>query len=307
MADSASFAKLVPGFEFLQGLVRNAGAALPNMGQWIAPTLNPEELDKRIEELRTVQFWLEQNARMLATTIQALEVQRMTLSTLQTMNVQMTDLRDAMKLAPVASVTSAAGAAASSFAQSLGAEALLNAAKGAMVGSPKAPADDAVGAAATAPVPEPPPAPATKAARTSKAAAAKAAEPAVPMGVVDPMQWWGALTKQFTQIAANAMKDTAADAAKNLAGAMMKTGVDAAGEALRKAVTVPAGVAQKAMSAASQAASATGAAAAAKKGAAKTTARPAATGAAKPAARKRAAGGTASAKTAGRGTKAGAH
>jgi hypothetical protein len=31
-----------------------------------------------------VQFWLEQNARMLATTIQALEVQRMTLSTLQT-------------------------------------------------------------------------------------------------------------------------------------------------------------------------------------------------------------------------------
>jgi hypothetical protein len=304
MADSPSFAKLVPGFEFLQGLVRNAGAALPNMGQWIAPTLNPEELDKRIDELRTVQFWLEQNARMLATTIQALEVQRMTLSTLQTMNVQMTDLRDAMKLAPVASVTSAAGAAASSFAQSMGAEALLNAAKGAMVGGPKAPADDAVGAAATAPAPEasPAPAPAARAARTSKAAAAKVAETAAPMGVVDPMQWWGALTKQFTQIAANAMKDTAADAAKNLAGAMMKQGVDAAGEALRKAVTVPAGVAQKAMSAASQAASATGAAAAAKKGAAKTAANPAPAGAAKPAARKRA-----PAKTATRGTKAGAH
>ena len=68
------------------------------MGQWIAPTLDPEELEKRIEELRTVQFWLEQNARMLGATIQALEVQRMTLSTLKTMNVPMGDLRDALTL-----------------------------------------------------------------------------------------------------------------------------------------------------------------------------------------------------------------
>ena len=94
----ANFAKLVPGFDFLQGLVKNAGAALPNIGQWVAPTLNPEELEKRIEELRTVQFWLEQNARMLGATIQALEVQRMTLSTLKTMNVQMDDLRESLKI-----------------------------------------------------------------------------------------------------------------------------------------------------------------------------------------------------------------
>ena len=45
---------------------------------------------------------------MLGTTIQALEVQKMTLSTLKTMNVQMTDLRDAMKVAPIASAGSAA-------------------------------------------------------------------------------------------------------------------------------------------------------------------------------------------------------
>ena len=73
------------------------------------------------------------------------------------------------------------------------------------------------------------------------------------------MQWWGALTKQFTQLAASAMKDTATDAAKNLAGAMMKQGIDAAGETIKKAVAVPAGVAAKAMSAATQAAGATGA------------------------------------------------
>src|SRR6185436_1158625 len=93
MADASSFTKMVPGFDFLQSLVKNAGAAIPGIGQWVAPTLDPAELEKRIGELRTVQFWLEQNARMLATTIQALEVQKMTLSTLQTMNVQMGDLR----------------------------------------------------------------------------------------------------------------------------------------------------------------------------------------------------------------------
>jgi hypothetical protein len=90
------------------------------------------------------------------------------------------------------------------------------------------------------------------------------------------MQWWGALTKQFTQLAATAMKDSATDAARNLAGAMMKQGMDAAGETFKKAVKGPAGVAAKAMSAATQAASATGAARAANGKAAaakKTTAR----------------------------------
>jgi len=81
------FARMVPGFDFLQGLMKGAGASLPGMSQWIAPTLDADEVDKRIQELRTVQFWLEQNARMLAATIQALEVQRMTLATLRTMNV----------------------------------------------------------------------------------------------------------------------------------------------------------------------------------------------------------------------------
>ena len=64
------------------------------------------------------------------------------------------------------------------------------------------------------------------------------------------MQWWGALTKQFTELAATAMKDSATDAAKNLAGAMVKQSFDAAGETLKKAVSMPAAVAQKAASAA---------------------------------------------------------
>ena len=266
MSDIPNFAKLVPGFDFLQGLVKNAGSALPSMGQWVAPTLNPEELQKRIDELKTVQFWLEQNAKMLGTTIQALEVQRMTLSTLKTMNVQMTDLRDAMKVAPVASAGAAASAAAGSVANSFGADALMQAARNAM-GNIAGMAKPAAAAPEPQPAPEPAPAPAPKA--KPKAEPAKTADaPAVAAsGVVDPMQWWGALTKQFTQLAATAMKDSATDAAKNLAGAMMKQGMDAAGETIKKAVAVPAGVAAKAMSAATQAASASGAKAAAKKSA----------------------------------------
>ena len=97
MTTTGDFAKLVPGFDFLQGLVKNAGAALPGMGQWIAPTLDPDELDKRIDQLKTVQFWLEQNARMIGATIQALEVQRMTLSTLRSMNLPVADVAEAFR------------------------------------------------------------------------------------------------------------------------------------------------------------------------------------------------------------------
>lgn len=202
MSDAANFTKLVPGFDFLQGLVKNAGAALPNIGQWVAPTLNPEELEKRIEELRTVQFWLEQNARMLGATIQALEVQRMTLSTLKTMNVQMTDLRDSLQI---------------------------------KLPEAQAPADD----------PGPDTAAASRPARKApRTAAKKAAAPAAP--AVDPMQWWGALTKQFTQLATTAMKESATDAAKGLAGSMVKQSVEAAGQTLKKAAGVPAKVARKA-------------------------------------------------------------
>jgi hypothetical protein len=217
MADPTAAFKLMPGFDFLQGLVKNAGAAIPSVGQWVAPTLNPEEIEKRIDELRTVQFWLEQNARMLGATIQALEVQRMTLSTLKTMNLSFSDLTESLKIR-----------------------------------LPEAPE-----AAAPAPA-EPPPAP--------KAAAAEKPEqpakaPEVPPGVVDPMQLWGALTKQFTELATNAMKDTASQAAKNIAGAMAKQGFDAAGETLKKAAAMPATMAKSAVNAAQKAASAAQAAA----------------------------------------------
>ena len=45
MADPNAFAKLIPGFDFMQGLIKSAGSGLPGVSQWIAPTLDPEELE----------------------------------------------------------------------------------------------------------------------------------------------------------------------------------------------------------------------------------------------------------------------
>lgn len=85
----ADFSKFVPGFDFLQGLAKGQPAQMHGMPSWVAPTLDPKELDKRIEELKAVQFWLDQNATALKATIQALEVQKMTLATLKGMNLDM--------------------------------------------------------------------------------------------------------------------------------------------------------------------------------------------------------------------------
>ena len=191
-SSSAGFGKFVPGFDFLQNLAKGASETIPqmpNLGNWIAPTLNVEELDKRIQELKAVHFWLDQNSKALGATVQALEVQKMTLATLKGMNFNIGDMANAFKLKAADSVYSGVPReteTAASTAKNLSQEA----------------------------------AQAQEAAAATKPAAPTAA------GLVDPMQLWGALTQQFQQIAANAMKDvaknTAMDTAKNMAAGFVK-------------------------------------------------------------------------------------
>lgn len=181
----SGFGQFIPGFDFLQNLAKGGAQAMPQMpglSNWIAPTLNVEELDKRIAEMKAVRFWLEQNATAVGATIQALEVQKMTLATLQGMNVQMADLAESMKLKPAAQAKGAAG----------------------------------------------------------EAPDAK---------VVDPVQWWGALTQQFQQIAASAMQEVAATADSSAkaaapvparAGRKTAAGKTAAGKTKRPAGKTPA-------------------------------------------------------------------
>lgn len=165
-SDPTGFGQFVPGFDFLQKLAQGGNSP---MAGWVAPTMDPEALDKRITDLKAVQFWLDQNAAALKATIQALEVQKMTLATLKSMNVPM---------------------------------------PGAGMAWPMPGAAPASKPAAAQPAKAPP-------ASTAENATAGAA----PSPLADPMQYWGALTQQFQQIAGQAMKDVAARSAAAAAAA----------------------------------------------------------------------------------------
>ena len=186
--DNTGFGKFVPGFDFLQNLAKGATETIPqmpNLSNWIAPTLNVEELDKRIQELKAVHFWLDQNSKALGATVQALEVQKMTLATLKGMNFNMGDVANAFKLkaadtvaSSVQKVTEKASAASKTISE--------------MAAEVEQAAEKAV-------------------------SAAKPVASAAAAGLIDPMHLWGALTAQFQQIAANALQDagkTSAAAAK---------------------------------------------------------------------------------------------
>ncbi len=71
--------------EMLRRMWSGAGVPLPGM---VAPTLDIDELDKRIGDLRTVENWLRMNLNMLQATVQGLEVQRSTLAALKAMGTQ---------------------------------------------------------------------------------------------------------------------------------------------------------------------------------------------------------------------------
>jgi hypothetical protein len=54
------------------------------------------------------------------------------------------------------------------------------------------------------------------------------------------MQWWGALTNQFAQLATSAMKDSASDTAKAFAGGLAKQSRELVGAAKDKRASAPA-------------------------------------------------------------------
>jgi len=247
MTSASDLTKLVPGFDFLQSLMKSGGAGLPGIGQWIAPTLEPAELQKRIDELRTVQFWLDQNSKLLSTTIQALEVQRMTLATLKGMNLQMADLADSLKLKPAAAPEPVPAAR-----------------------PPEAPPSAARGGATG-----------KAAGKSSKAGPARAGS-ANGNSAIDPMQWWGALTQQFTELASKALQDGSAEMARNLAGAAAKKGVGAAETSIERMMAMSGKAAELAVKTGHAVAGAAGAAGATAAGAAR-----AATGRTTAAARRR--------------------
>lgn len=224
MSEQAPFAfgKLIPGFEFLQQLTAGnaGGAAATGLGHWVAPTVNVEELEQRIAELKTVQFWLEQNLLALKATVQALEVQKMTLLTLRGMNLSMAEVAQAFTM-PSAAPPAPAPEGGS--------------------GWPYPDKDAATAAPEPAEPDEPKAAAPAKAPRRPAAAKPPVAAAPASAGVTDPLQWWGALTQQFQHIAAQALREAArampAAEPADLAPADAPTGAPKHPAAARKAAT----------------------------------------------------------------------
>ena len=223
-AQNAGFGKFIPGFDFLQNLAKGATETvpqMPNLANWIAPTLNVEELEKRIDELKAVHFWLEQNSRALGATVQALEVQKMTLATLKGMNFNMGDVANAFKLKAADTVMSGVQKVTDTAAGAAGA---VSGVAGAVTGVASGMASMASDVASAA---------------TGKRAAAKSGVKgeAASGGIIDPLQWWGALTQQFQQIAASAMKDaakqTAVDTTRHMATGLAKEAMKSASDMAR--------------------------------------------------------------------------
>ena len=68
--------------DFLKSMWSSAGFSIPGM---VTPTLDVDELGKRIADMKAVEGWLKMNLSTLQMTIQGLEIQRATLAALQAM------------------------------------------------------------------------------------------------------------------------------------------------------------------------------------------------------------------------------
>src|SRR5690606_94799 len=69
--------------EFVRGMWNSMGFSLPGM---VTPTLDIDELDKRIADLKAVEGWLKMNLNMLQMSTQGLEMQRAALAAVKAMS-----------------------------------------------------------------------------------------------------------------------------------------------------------------------------------------------------------------------------
>jgi hypothetical protein len=158
------------------GPMAQFAAGLPSaLPQMITPTLDVEEMDRRIADLKAVEQWLNLNMNMLRTTIQTLEVQRNTVATLKSYGGSMLETM----------ISSIPGARA-------------NTDRSAIPSATTAPV-----ANRAAPVPGPTslaPVAARSRTRATKRSQASAtvSNMALPM---NPTPWWSSLQEQFAKVA----------------------------------------------------------------------------------------------------------
>ena len=182
------FGAAFPGMQ--PGSAQGFGAPLAAMSDMMSPLMNVEELDKRITDLRAVEQWLKLNLNMLQSAIQALEVQRATLSTLRAFG--------AFAQASMTQGAQDTGAASSRASSPWGTSASpwpagrSDAGTGESGSGNPGAADDAPGGGA---------------------APSDAQEGAPGGAAFDPSGWWNLLQSQFNQLAAFAMTQPGASGA----------------------------------------------------------------------------------------------
>lgn len=246
MTDTLDFVKNLWGSMQIPG---TGLPGMPGMSGLAAPPMSPEDLDKRIADLKAVESWLNLNLTMLRGSIQALEVQRGTLMTLRTMGASMAE---AMRQSGV----SAEKMAANPFAAFFGAQG-----QGGGGAKPAAGATAAKPGTPAPPAPAPAPAQATPGPQTAGAAGGGTAQPGtatpLPSGAPDvqnnpaamampaAVAWWNMLQDQFTQAVASAMAPAAAAAASSAPpatdGARAEPNVEAPKPAAKAGTAAPNG------------------------------------------------------------------
>jgi hypothetical protein len=214
MTDTLDFVKS------LWGSMGVPGISIPGIA---APTLSVDDLDKKINELKAVETWLNLNATMLRSSIQALEVQRGTIAALRSMGQSLAASMQQPRVTPDRPFGASSSSSASSSASS-------RAANGHAAEHKPEPA-----AAAPTPAPAPEAAkPADKPHAATDAATAAAAQ------MANPAIWWNLLQEQFKQAVSTAMSTEPVKAPapkgdeKKDAGAEAKPAASAAPAAARK-------------------------------------------------------------------------
>ena len=103
--------------DFVKNMWGNMGFSLPGM---VTPTLDTDELQKQITDLKAVEGWLRMNLSMLQMTIQGMEMQHSTLTAVKTMGAMAAQQREEMAQdtsGTAEAAGAAAEAAASAFSQ----------------------------------------------------------------------------------------------------------------------------------------------------------------------------------------------
>lgn len=103
----AGASKVPDPFEFIKALWSPLGLPMPGL---VTPTLDPNEVDKRIADLKSVENWLNLNLNVLRMTIQGLEMQKAGLAAMQGMQGSAAAVAQAMPGGGGAGVTPPPGA-----------------------------------------------------------------------------------------------------------------------------------------------------------------------------------------------------